>query len=126
MFKEWLAVALGGMIGTLVRHSLNTSVRHWHPAWLPLSTLVVNVVGCLAIGWLYRWASDREMVNQWWEVALRVGVLGGLTTFSSFALEVVNAWHHRPSFACAIIGAHLAVGLLAVALGIQAAIWMRP
>ena len=125
MIREWMAVALGGMFGTLARHALNTLVRHWHPAWLPLSTLIVNVVGCFVIGWLYRWSSDRELTNQWWEVALRVGVIGGLTTFSSFALEVVNAWDQRPALACAIVLAHVSIGLVCVMLGMQAAIWTR-
>ena len=125
MIREWLAVALGGMLGTLLRHALNTWVRNWQPHWLPLSTLAVNVIGCLAIGWLYRWTSDRELINQWWEVALRVGLLGGLTTFSSFALEVINAWHHRPAIACVIVAAHLGIGLLCVVLGMHAATLAR-
>ena len=125
VIREWLAVALGGMIGTLARHALNSLVRSWHPSWLPLSTLAVNVVGCFAIGWLFRWTSDRELINQWWEVALRVGVLGGLTTFSSFALEVVNAGHHRPSLAIAIVLGHLVLGLLCVIAGMNLATWWR-
>lgn len=125
MIKEWIAVALGGMVGTLARHALASLVRGWQPHWLPLATLAVNVVGCFAIGWLFRWSWDRELTNQWWEVAIRVGILGGLTTFSSFGLEVVNAWHERPALAMAIMAAHLGLGLLAVAGGMLLAAGMR-
>lgn len=125
MIKEWLAVALGGMVGTIARHALGTLVRSWQPHWLPVATLAVNVVGCFAIGWLFRWSWDRELTNQWWEVGIRVGVLGGLTTFSSFGLEVVNAWHHRPALALAILGAHLGLGLAAVLGGMYLATGLR-
>jgi fluoride exporter len=121
VLREWLAVALGGMIGTLARHALNTVVRNWNPSWLPLATLIVNVVGCLAIGWLFRWTLDRQLTNQWWEVAIRVGILGGLTTFSSFALEVVQAWQERPAIALAIVTAHLALGIVCVLVGMNIA-----
>lgn len=125
MIREWIAVALGGMIGTLLRHGLNSTIRAVSPQWLPLSTLLVNIVGCFAIGWLFRWALDRQVTNSWWEVGLRVGILGGLTTFSSFALEVVSAWHVRPLVGLAIVAGHFGLGLVAVALGIGLANWMR-
>jgi len=125
VIREWIAVALGGMIGTLVRHMLNTSIRSFSPQWLPVSTLLVNVVGCFAIGWLFRWALDRQLSHAWWEVGLRVGVLGGLTTFSAFAIEVFIAWQTRPLLGLAIVAGHLGLGLAAVALGISAATWMR-
>ncbi len=121
MVREWLAVAIGGMLGTLVRHALGTWTRGLNPVYLPLATLAVNVVGCLAIGWLYRWSMDRQLINAWWEVGIRVGILGGLTTFSSFGLEVINAWHQRPAIALAILGSHLVLGLAAVWCGMQLA-----
>ena len=125
MIKEWLAVALGGMLGTLCRHALGTAVRAVHPAWLPFATLTVNVVGCFAIGWLVHWTTQRQWTNQWWEVGLRVGVLGGLTTFSSFALEAIHAWHHRPWLGFSIVVAHVTLGLVCVLAGMSVANWTR-
>ncbi len=46
MIKECLAVAVGGMLGTLVRYALGHWTRGFGSQWLPLSTLAVNVVGC--------------------------------------------------------------------------------
>ncbi len=121
MLKEWLAVALGGMIGTVARHGLNTLAKSWNPLYSPWATLLVNVVGCLAIGWLYRWAMERNLTGHWLEIGARVGVLGGLTTFSSYALEVTHAWNVKPWLAVAILLGHIALGLTALVIGMQLA-----
>lgn len=119
MIKECLAVAVGGMLGTLVRYALGHWTRGLGPQWLPLSTLAVNVVGCWLIGALFQWTNQRELQGTWWELGLRVGVLGGLTTFSSFGLDVMQAWHSRPWIALGLVAAHLILGLGAVAMGMQ-------
>lgn len=119
MLKEWLAVAIGGMLGTLVRYAIGHWTRGYGPQWLPLATLGVNVAGCLLIGALFQWTNQRGLQGSWWELALRVGFLGGLTTFSSFGLDVLQAWQSRPLIALSLIGAHLVLGLGAVAIGMQ-------
>ena len=119
VMREWIAIALGGMIGTLVRHAFNLMARAWNPAFVPLATLAVNLIGCLAIGILVRWSHDRAVHGQWWEMAIRVGVLGGLTTFSTFALDVIVAWQSRPALAAALAAAHVTFGIAAVWLGMQ-------
>jgi CrcB protein len=53
----------------------------------PLGTLVVNVVGCLVIGFLNYIFSGPIVIRQDYRIALTVGVLGGFTTFSSFGWE---------------------------------------
>lgn len=121
MVREWLAVAIGGLLGSLARHALSSWTRGFHPSLVPLATLGVNVIGCFAIGWLFRWSLDRQLLDQWWEVGLRVGVLGGLTTFSTFGLETINAWQDRPALAVSIVAAHVGLGLLAVGLGMSVA-----
>lgn len=117
MIKEWVAVALGGMLGTLVRFSLGNWTRSLGPQYLPLATLAVNVIGCLLIGMLFKYSTRHEMAGTWWELAARVGFLGGLTTFSSFGLDVIQAWQAQPLIAVGLIAGHLLLGLAAVALG---------
>ena len=47
----WLAIAAGGALGAAARHALNAAVQlRWGASGFPLGILVVNVVGCLAIG----------------------------------------------------------------------------
>ncbi len=107
------------MLGTLVRYAVGLWTRSWGAQWLPWGTLGVNVAGCLLIGALYQWTVQRELHGTWWDVAIRVGFLGGLTTFSSFGLDVLQAWPGRPLYALGLVAAHLLLGLGAVAVGMQ-------
>ena len=118
MMKEWIAVALGGMLGAVSRHALSGVFSLLGPSWLPISTLVANVIGCFAIGVLAQWSMQNELSSYWWVIGIRVGLLGGLTTFSSFALDLVRIWHEgRATHAMTLFAGHVVIGLLAVAVG---------
>lgn len=91
-----LAVAIGGSLGALLRWLVGLVVLEAQrrfamgPGTLPIGTLTVNLVGCLAIGWV---AGRLDSGLDWTPVArafVLVGVLGGFTTFSSFALEATQ------------------------------------
>lgn len=114
-----MAVAAGGMIGSVLRHLVNISLnRVTGPFGIPTATLVVNVVGCFAIGILAAAAKKYEWLDTSGELFVRVGILGGLTTFSSFGLEVFKLWQSdRPGLAIVLIGLNLSLGLGAVLLG---------
>ena len=122
MVREWMAVAVGGLIGTVLRHGTVNLFTLVGIAWLPLSTLAVNLAGCFAIGYLAQWSLDQNLENHWWVVGLRAGVLGGLTTFSSFGLDIIRLWQSaRPEVAVGLASAHVFVGIGAVILGMQLA-----
>ena len=122
MVREWLAVAVGGLVGSVLRHGTVAIFSLIGVAWMPLATLVVNVVGCLAIGYLAQWSLAQNLENHWWVVGLRAGVLGGLTTFSSFGLDVVRLWQaERPEVAVGLASAHVVLGIGAVVMGMQLA-----
>jgi len=122
MVREWMAVAVGGLIGTVLRHSTANLFSLMGGSWLPIATLAVNVLGCFAIGYLAQWSLTQNLENHWWVVGLRAGVLGGLTTFSSFGLDVVRLWQSaRPEVAVGLASAHVFVGIGAVILGMQLA-----
>lgn len=84
-----LAVAVGGALGALVRYGVFLSaVRLLGPSY-PWSTLAVNVLGSFALGYLAVTLAQREgaaLAQGLW----MIGFLGALTTFSTFALEVVS------------------------------------
>ena len=81
--------ALGGALGALARWGLAAALPHSPGAW-PWSTLLVNLVGCLLIGVLLAVLLARFAHSPWLRPFLAVGVLGGFTTYSTFAVDVVR------------------------------------
>lgn len=90
MIGVTLAVALGGMIGTLLRFAIGNWVSANWPQHFYGATLAVNIVGCLLIGYLYGLFLLRPEVPLELRAGLMVGFLGGLTTFSSFSLDTLR------------------------------------
>ena len=88
----WIAVALGGALGSVARHGVNRLVLHqWPAVRFPLATLTVNVVGCLIVGVLAGLvASGRLPMRANWREFVFVGILGGFTTFSAFSLDTIT------------------------------------
>jgi CrcB protein len=86
-----LAVALGGVVGAEGRYGLGVLVDHG-PTAFPWATLIINVSGCLLLGVLMAVlavvAAPRLL-----RPFLGVGVLGGYTTFSSFAVDADRLWN---------------------------------
>ena len=84
--REFLLVALGGALGASGRYGVSLlAARQWGEA-VPWGTLIVNVVGGLAMGLLAGFAADKRALL----LLLGVGVLGGFTTFSAFSIEIVR------------------------------------
>jgi fluoride exporter len=79
-----LAVALGGAIGSVLRFGLSHAVQALAGRHFPSGTLVVNVVGCLLMGFLFVCSERGDAVLR---TGVLVGVLGGFTTFSAFSIE---------------------------------------
>jgi CrcB protein len=85
-----LAIGLGGAVGSMLRYWLSTSVYVVAGRAFPYGTLAVNVVGCLAMGFLFVVFAERLADNAVWRAGLLIGVLGGFTTFSAFSMETFN------------------------------------
>ncbi len=83
-----LAVAAGAAIGGVLRLVITTLVvGRFGPGLSFYATFSINVVGCYLIGVVLGLAQERVDFNPLLRVFLAVGVLGGFTTFSSFAYE---------------------------------------
>lgn len=83
-----LAVAVGGALGSVARYAVATAAVRLFGSGFPWGTMIVNAVGCFVMGVLaelavHAWSPSPEI-----RALLMVGVLGGFTTFSSFALDV--------------------------------------
>ena len=90
MIKVALTVAAGGAVGSVLRFLTSAWVVAQWPRHYYLATFAVNLIGCLAIGFLSALFLLRTDISLELRTGLTVGVLGGLTTFSSFSLEVLR------------------------------------
>lgn len=86
MQKLLLIGALGG-VGTLLRYWISGYLARHGGETFPLGTLVVNLAGCFLIGFLFYLFGERLLLDPATRTALLIGLLGGLTTFSSFGLQ---------------------------------------
>ena len=89
-----LWVGLGGAVGSASRYALALLVQRTSGSLFPLGTLTVNVLGCLAIGFLSA-RFEAVMIAPRYRLALLVGALGGFTTFSTFSLETMQLFEAR-------------------------------
>jgi CrcB protein len=112
-------VGVGSLVGGVLRYGLSTWVhRVLDNPWFPYGTLAVNVLGCLVIGFLAGLAETRTAFTSEARLFLFVGILGGFTTFSSFALETFSLARDTQNVAALMnIGLQLILGLLAVWIG---------
>lgn len=82
-----LLIAAGGALGAVARYGLAGLVHRFASPWFPWGTVVVNLVGCAAFGLLAGAADARGSLEPGARAFLLIGLLGGFTTFSSFAFE---------------------------------------
>ena len=118
---DWLAVGLGGFVGAISRFQITLWLSGWSTQRFgrvyPFGTFAVNIAGCLLIGILMALAVDKKL-PEFWQKALVTGCLGSLTTFSTFSYETVGLIRDdRPGLAALYVVANLAIGLVAVVIG---------
>lgn len=116
---EIFYVGLGSFVGGVLRYLLSTWVHKiLDNPWFPYGTLAVNVSGCLMIGFLAGLAENRLVFTSQARLFIFIGILGGFTTFSSFAWETFSLARNTQSAAAAMnIALELVLGLVGVWIG---------
>jgi CrcB protein len=88
----YLAVALGGALGTVGRYFVSGVVANAFGETFPWGTLIINITGSFVIGFFATLSAPdgRLMVSGTTRQFVMVGLCGGYTTFSSFSLQTLN------------------------------------
>jgi CrcB protein len=93
-----LLVGFGGAIGSILRFLTSILAAHWFGAEFPYGTMIVNLSGAFVIGLVQQIGGETLLIPDNVRIFLTTGMMGGLTTFSTFSYETVrlmetNAWH---------------------------------
>jgi len=83
-----LAIGIGGFIGAILRFTISTWIQKLFSPLFPVGTLAVNVIGSFTIGFMILYFENVISPNQ--KALIITGMLGALTTFSTFSLETVT------------------------------------
>lgn len=115
-------VFIGAGSGGLLRFWIGGFLQRWWGPHFPVGTLVVNVSGCFAMGFLAAAWTGPTPVRDEHRMLVLIGLLGGYTTFSSFGYETIvlaqrGAWGRSMLY----VTASVALSLFAVWIGAQLA-----
>lgn len=84
-------IAIGGALGAIARYEVAAAVQSRVPVGFPYGTFVVNVSGCLVMGFVTALLAERLVVHPNWRYLIPIGFIGAYTTFSTFELETFLA-----------------------------------
>lgn len=119
MKPSLLALAfVGGGIGSVCRYAMTLALQQRLPGPFPIGTFSVNLAGCFAIGLVGALGLERAALSPEARTFLMVGILGGFTTFSSFAWETLELLTARDVLRATLyVGGSVFLGLAGVFLG---------
>ena len=86
----YLFIATGGAVGACLRFFCTGLVDSWFGKALPFGTLAVNIIGSFLLAVLYGFIERGEIAEQPFRALIGVGMLGALTTFSTFTIETLT------------------------------------
>jgi CrcB protein len=118
MVQAIILVMLGGAVGSALRYlitHLSSDLSNHHG--FPYGTLVVNVIGSFAVGYILTCSADHS--HDRWRLLAATGFCGGFTTFSTFSYETMAYWHSGRLLMLGLnIALHNILSLFAVLIGI--------
>ncbi len=115
---QYVAIAAGAVIGANLRYIVTLWAASHIGDDFPYGTLIVNVSGAFVIGVFLAYVGERLEMNPLWRLFFATGLLGGYTTFSSYAWETLSLAEEGAFLRAAIyvLGSNV-VGLIGVWLG---------
>jgi CrcB protein len=117
-----LLICLGGAVGTGMRYLAGGAAARWLGPELPWGTLAVNLVGSFLIGLIQQVGTSTLVLSDTTRLFLTVGIMGGLTTYSSFSYETIKlaesgAWLEASANVLATTTSCLLLCFLGIATG---------
>ncbi|MBS1588895.1 MAG: fluoride efflux transporter CrcB [Bacteroidetes bacterium] len=112
MFRVFIMVGVGGAAGSMLRYAIGLFFQRYFQPSFPFSTLFINLLGCLLIGFLFGLADKQAWMQGNVLLLLATGFCGGFTTFSTFALENIGLIQQAQFFSATFYS------LLSVGLGL--------
>lgn len=89
---QWLAIAIGGALGSVLRFAAVSYLTPLINQRFPFGTFIVNLSGSFLIGVAYVLLVEKTTLPAEWRLFFITGILGGYTTFSAFSLEILQLW----------------------------------
>jgi fluoride exporter len=124
-WRSLVAVAVGGVLGCLLRWVLAVFLNRYFPT-VPPGTLAANLIGCYIIGIALAFFAQYPAYPPEWRLFVTTGFCGGLTTFSTFSAEVVLLMQTgRMGGALFAVSVHLIGSLLMTFAGIATWTWLK-
>ncbi|MBO9830282.1 fluoride efflux transporter CrcB [Xanthomonas sp. A2111] len=125
-WQQLLLAMAGGAVGSGLRFAVGSALLQRYGAGFPWGTLAVNLAGAFVGGFLLVWIEGRGASAPYWRALLIVGLVGGLTTFSSLMMEsMLFVRNGRLGMVPLYLAITLAAGLVLVFAGARTAAELR-
>lgn len=125
MYRSILVISIGASAGALLRWWFGLILNGLFPT-VPPGTLAANLVGGYLVGLAIAFFATYAAIAPEWRLLVITGFCGGLTTFSTFSVEIVTLLQQgRVAWALGAAATHLAGSVLATLAGIGTLAWLR-
>lgn len=113
-----LVVGCGGFIGASLRYLISLWAAKGIGAGFPFGTLIANILGAIIIGFVVEMSMRTSVISPTTKLFITTGMMGGLTTFSTFSLETITILSHgNIGLGSLNIGLNLILSLIGVVVG---------
>jgi len=118
--RTFVAIVIGGSLGCWTRYALTNLLQSIFGRGFPVATLTINVLGSFLMGFLFIVTLERVVIDPDLRTGILTGFLGGLTTFSTYAMEMLLlAERGEPLKSALYAGLSVGLGLAAAFTGAQ-------